>query len=442
MAILTRLKLKQIKATDTGSIDDNNGNKWLSAVIQNSAVNYLGLANAAIGESPAIQAAGSDTNVNLSLYHKGNAAIVVKDSEASVAGKIKVATSSNNGVTLSVDSAVSSSYNVTFPSAAASGDAFMKINSSGNVTFSTASASSFTVSDDITNSTINSGDTIRFRGTANEVDVVVASSGDVTYGLPSAVTLGTSLQAPTLKSNTIANTNGTSVLTFSGISATFAQNLTVTGDLTVSGSSTVIDTTHLRVEDATVIIAKDASNGTAANGAGIFVGGTSNDGSNAVSYLKWNKDNGGVWTASNSVDVAGTGDAYAIGGTPMLDQNGAYFTSTGVGPGIKITGTGNLGRPALDITTTFKAWSDGADDNRGGTNVRAFTLANAPTRGFNQVYMNGILQKGTDDGNSNAYSDLSAGSYDYVLNAANGKIDFLRTEVESGDNFIFYTIDA
>lgn len=54
---------------------------------------------------------------------------------------------------------------------------------------------------------------------------------------------------------------------------TVSGNLTVTGTLTVNGTTTTINSTTLAVTDKNITLAKDATNGVTADGAGITVGG-------------------------------------------------------------------------------------------------------------------------------------------------------------------------
>jgi hypothetical protein len=106
--------------------------------------------------------------------------------------------------------------------------------------------------------TTGSGDAIpsnhilTFAGTANEIETS-GSSSTVTIGLPNDVVITTSLDVPTLDVATIRHTNNTQAATIdtSG-NITASQNLTVTGDLYVNGSTTQVNTTSLTVEDALI----------------------------------------------------------------------------------------------------------------------------------------------------------------------------------------------
>jgi hypothetical protein len=108
-------------------------------------------------------------------------------------------------------------------------------------------------------STVSTSQTLNIYGTANEVETSV-SGQTVTVGLPNAVIVGTSLSAPTVRTNIIQSQNtGATVLTLTGNDATFADDLTVQGNLYVQGSTTQIDTTTLAIEDRTIELGRITS---------------------------------------------------------------------------------------------------------------------------------------------------------------------------------------
>jgi hypothetical protein len=108
-----------------------------------------------------------------------------------------------------------------------------------------------------------------------------------------------------------ASTNTTKAITrgelFKGVdSATFDNNVTIGGNLTVNGTTVTIDTTTLDVSDKNITVAKDAPDATSADGAGITV-----DGANAtITYGSvddtWDF-NKGISTAGD-IEVTGTVD--------------------------------------------------------------------------------------------------------------------------------------
>ncbi len=96
---------------------------------------------------------------------------------------------------------------------------------------------------------VNTSQIFTIAGTPNEVNTS-ASGQTITVGLPDDVIVGTSLSAPTIRTNIIQSQNsGATVLTITNNDATFADDLTVQGNLYVNGSTTQVNTQTLTVED-------------------------------------------------------------------------------------------------------------------------------------------------------------------------------------------------
>lgn len=92
----------------------------------------------------------------------------------------------------------------------------------------------------------------------------------------------------------------TSIGVGTGDSPTFT-NLTLTGDLTVTGTTTELQVTNLNVEDKNITIASGAADSAAADGAGLTVEGASATFSYAHSGTKW--------TMNKPLDVTGNIDS-------------------------------------------------------------------------------------------------------------------------------------
>ena len=90
-------------------------------------------------------------------------------------------------------------------------------NTLSNIGNSSLTNSSITVTDGTTSTATSLGGTITFSGTSNEIEVG-ESSGTITIGLPSDVTIG--------------------------------NNLTVTGDLTVNGTTTTVNSTTIEITNS------------------------------------------------------------------------------------------------------------------------------------------------------------------------------------------------
>jgi len=91
--------------------------------------------------------------------------------------------------------------------------------------------------------------------------VVTLSIGQ-SVGITDNVTFNDLTVTGTLTSNDITSTN-----------ISIAGDATITGNLTVQGTTTTINSTAVAVSDVNLVLAKDATNATAANGAGLTVNG-------------------------------------------------------------------------------------------------------------------------------------------------------------------------
>jgi len=136
-----------------------------------------------------------------------------------------------------------------------------------------------------------------------------------------------SASAPSFSFSSDPNTGisgGSDTLTFStGGSGRLTINsaglVTIPGDLTVSGTTTTIDTTNLTVKDKNIEIAKGNGNDAAVDGAGITIDSTDGD-------KTWNwVDSTNAWTSSEHIDLA-SGKVLKVAGTQVLSATN--FTGT------------------------------------------------------------------------------------------------------------------
>jgi len=78
---------------------------------------------------------------------------------------------------------------------------------------------------------VGGGDTLRVLGTSNEIEAVVSAIDTLTLGLPNAVSVTTSITAPTVSTGNLSLTNG--LITDSSGAISFGnENLTTTGSIT------------------------------------------------------------------------------------------------------------------------------------------------------------------------------------------------------------------
>ena len=142
-----------------------------------------------------------------------------------------------------------------------------------NETISIAtSTAGFSVRDSSsTTQLIGGGDVLSILGTTNEIEAVVSATDTVTIGLPSAVSITTSVTAPTLSTGNMSLTNG-SITDSSGSISFGDENLTTTGTLnagaitgtsiTGSGATHTLGTIEIsgntiRSTDSTTMIIND-----------------------------------------------------------------------------------------------------------------------------------------------------------------------------------------
>ena len=143
-----------------------------------------------------------------------------------------------------------------------------------NETISIATSSAgFTIEDSTSSQQIvGGGDTLRVFGTSNEIEAVVSATDTLTIGLPNAVSITTSVTAPTVSTGNMSLTNG-SITDSSGQISFGNENLVTTGtinggaitgtSITGSGATHTLGTIEIsgntiRSTDSTTIIINDA----------------------------------------------------------------------------------------------------------------------------------------------------------------------------------------
>ena len=90
---------------------------------------------------------------------------------------------------------------------------------------------------------------------------------------------------------------------------TFNNSVTISGDLTVNGTTTTIDTQHLQVEDKNIVLAYGSTSDVAADGGGITLLGTTNK------TFTW-VDATDAWTSSEHMNLV-AGKSYKIDNTAI-----------------------------------------------------------------------------------------------------------------------------
>jgi hypothetical protein len=133
---------------------------------------------------------------------------------------------------------------------------------------------------------------------------------------------------------TLGTTSGTAVsIGHTTSETTVNDNLTVTGDLTVNGTTTTINSTTLTVDDLLIEVASGAADSNAANGAGISIDGADATITYAHTGTKFvmNKplDVTGAITATSDMSIAAS-KAYKVGSTAILSDSSGTMTLSNI----------------------------------------------------------------------------------------------------------------
>ena len=220
------------------------------------------------------------------------------------------------------------------------------VNAKGLVTAVSTQAisSSFTLSADTgSNDTFNNGDTLTFEGTTNEIDTVV-SNNKIKIGLPT--------------------------------------NVTIAGDLTVSGTTTTINTANLDIEDTTLRFAKNTTTLAQTDGAGLEFGGSS-----SKPTILWNNSDARLdinkrvfssvgFTGTLTGSITGSAPTLATGRTIAMTGDVAW-TSGSFNGSANVTGTSTIGDEKIFEKHLKASYSSGSAAVNG--QVLAY---NSSTAGF------------------------------------------------------------
>jgi len=234
------------------SLDYNDGTGSLT--IANTGVLSL------TGTASEVEVSASAGNVTLSLPSTINADT---SGNAATATKLATARTISLGGDLSGSASFDGSADITINATVGANSVALGTDTTGDYVAGATAGNGITVGGsggEGSSLTITNTGVLSLTGTTNEVNVS-ASAGNVTIGLPDDVTIGGSL--------------------------------VVTGDLTVSGSTTYLNTATLQVEDNKVVLNSNAT-GTPTVDAGIEV----ERGDYPNAELFWDESEG-KWTASN-----------------------------------------------------------------------------------------------------------------------------------------------
>ena len=195
----------------------------------------------------------------------------------------------------------------------------------------------------VTNTSANSSHFIAFVE-ANSGNEEVRVDTNLVYN-PSTNVLTASSFAGALTGDVTGNVSGTA----GGLTGTpnitvndiIAADLTLSGDLTVNGTTTTLNTSTLEVEDLNITVARNAASSAAADGAGLTVAGASATFNYSHSGTKWVANKAIEATSfigDLTGDVTGNADTATTAGTVTTAAQ-PNITSVGTLTGLTVNGT-------------------------------------------------------------------------------------------------------
>ena len=190
-----------------------------------------------------------------------------------------------------------------------------------NETLSVAtSTAGWTIEDSSsTRQIIGGGNVLRVFGTSNEIEAVVSAIDTLTIGLPNAVSLVTSLTAPTVNAGNLTLSNG-SIIDSSGSISFGNENLTTSGTITgnsfssagtthnlgtiaISGNEiSSSDSTAITIADGLRVTGTISANTINAQSGNTVDFGNTNISTNGFIYLSGTFDSAGIGFEGSTVD--------------------------------------------------------------------------------------------------------------------------------------------
>ena len=180
---------------------------------------------------------------------------------------------------------------------------------------------------------ISGGDILRVLGTSNEIEAVVSATDTLTIGLPNAVSITTSVTAPTVVAGNLSLTNG-SITDSSGSTSFGNENLLTTGTLgagNITGANiTGTGTTHTlgTIEISGNTIRSTDSTSISINDSVSITGNLSVPSTNEITFGNLLK----IDTQSSlpTITSTGAGNVLLVDAVPLLLDNTIRFEGSSI----------------------------------------------------------------------------------------------------------------
>ena len=342
----------------------------LTLNLDNTAVTAATYGNASAVGTFTVDAQGRLSNAVSTSISITSAAITDFNEAAQDAYGSLVSSGTQSGITVTYDDAntkVNFSVAAQSFTAAADGGSSQTITAGDTFTIAggvglTSAATSDTITLDLDNTAVTAGS----YGAAGTVGgFTVDAQGRLTAASNTAISI-TASQISDRATNLVTGLTGTAneiTVSNSGVGAvtlslpanvTISNNLVVTGDFTVQGNTTTLNTATLTVEDKNIVLANvDTPTDTTADGAGITLKGATDK------TLNW-VDATDAWTSSEHLNLLTT-KSFQIAGTSVL-------SNTTLGSGIlnsSLTSLGTIGTGVWNGTAIGAVY--------GGTGLTSYT---------------------------------------------------------------------
>lgn len=200
------------------------------------------------------------------------------------------------------------------------------------------------------------------------------------------------INVPTVETQTINSTAGDNNITV-------GSNLIVAGNLVVNGVTTTINSIEVAIDDLTFTVAKNAANPTAANGAGLYVGGALANISYSATGDKWTI-NKALDAGNNNITTTGlfqgtaTSARYAdLAENYLADQKYAPGTVLEFGGVAEVTLASDETRRVAGIVSSNPAFIMN-DELKGETVVALALQGRVPCRVRGKIYKGDMLVSG------------------------------------------------
>ena len=224
-----------------------------------------------------------------------------------------------------------------------------------------------------------------------------------------------------------------------------AKDLTITGNLTVNGTTTTINSTELSIDDKTIVIAQGTASSASADGAGIIINGPTNNATmtwdHTNQYLEFNKE---IFSNAHIIGTTGTkvGRITNTAGVFNIQSYTAREISFGNdtnGEHVRIDADGKVGIGANNPTSTLEIHSSvGILPNTTSASLQLRDTTALAANNGGSIIFSGIYTSGG--------SHLSSGPFikAYKLNATSGDysygLKFGTRENGVGNNIVGLTI--